>query len=379
MKRMIYADNAATTKLDPLVFEAMRPYFIEEYANPSQPYSFARRVKLALKTAREKISACIGADPEEIYFTSGGTESNNWVIKGITDADSVNRSILTTAFEHHAVLNACHAIEQKGHSVFYLSPNSSGHIEKEDLLQAMASKSVMLVSIMMVNNELGTIQDIAELAKIAHAYGALFHTDAVQAMGHINVNVRDLQLDFLSASAHKFNGPKGIGFLYINKNTVNRNIFSPLHNGGKQESGMRAGTEDVASIVGMAAALEMNCKNLLKNNQHILHLNEELIAGLKVAGVKFRINGKMPKVNNILSLAFAGIEGETILHRLDLMGILVSTGSACDSNKTQVSHVLQAINLPNYIARSTIRISFSKDNTEEEVRDMVQALKKICG
>lgn len=232
-----------------------------------------------------------------------------------------------------------------------------------------------LVSIMMVNNEIGTIQPIKELCYIAHKYKALFHTDAVQALGHIPVDVKTLGVDMLSCSAHKFNGPKGVGFLFIKKGTK----LSAYADGGAQEFGARAGTENVASIVGMAVALEKNCKNLLENDQHILHLNEELISGLKAAGVKFRINGEMPKVNNILSLAFAGIEGETILHRLDLMGILVSTGSACDSKKTQVSHVLQAINLPNDIARSTIRISFSKDNTEEEVRDIVQALKKICG
>ena len=373
MKKNIYADNAATTKLDYGALEAMRPYLLDQYANISQPYSFARQAKQAIREARAQIAACINADPEEIYFTSGGTESDNWAIKGSLEYGD-RRATITSEFEHHAILRACAKIEAFGYPVAYLHPNKDGFITP-DILVATITDHTKLVSIMMVNNEIGTIQPIKELCYIAHKYKALFHTDAVQALGHIPVDVKTLGVDMLSCSAHKFNGPKGVGFLFIKNGTK----LSAYADGGAQEFGARAGTENVASIVGMAVALEKNCKNLLENDQHILHLNEELISGLKAAGVKFRINGEMPKVNNILSLAFAGIEGETILHRLDLMGILVSTGSACDSKKTQVSHVLQAISLPNDIARSTIRISFSKDNTEEEVRDIVQALKKICG
>ena len=256
---MIYADNAATTEMDMDAFEAMRPFLLQQYGNASQPYSFGVESKKALNLARQTIAQCIGADPEEIYFTSGGTESDNWAIKmgGIS-----RKSIVTSPIEHHAVLNSCNYLKNKGVDIFYTSTNNAGEISPKEL-ETIIGMNTGLVSIMFANNEIGTIQNVKELAAATHRYGALFHTDAVQAVGHIDINVHKLDVDMLSASAHKFNGPKGIGFLYIKKGT---NIASYI-NGGSQEFELRAGTENIASIVAMAVALEKNCSQIYKNKK----------------------------------------------------------------------------------------------------------------
>ena len=246
MKNLIYADNAATTQMDVDVFEAMKPYLLHEYGNASQPYSFARQPKKAIQEARETIASCIGALPEEIYFTSGGTESDNWAIKGIAFRNYDHRATITTAFEHHAVLHACEAIEQLGCPVAYMWPDKRGFVSP-DSLERYITDETFLVSVMYANNELGSIQPIKELCKVAHDHGALFHTDAVQAVGHVAINVNDLGVDMLSASAHKFNGAKGVGFLYVRTGTT----LPPYADGGAQEHGLRAGTENVAGIVSM--------------------------------------------------------------------------------------------------------------------------------
>jgi len=372
MKQIIYADNAATTRIDDSVFNAMKRFLLEEYGNPSQPYSLSRVTKKAIKDAREAIASCIGARPDEIYFTSGGTESDNWAIIGSAFCDVKKRAVLTSAFEHHAILHSCAAIEHLGYPVAYMQPTKNGYITPE-ILENYITDSTRLVSVMTANNEIGTIQPIQELAQVSHAHGAFFHTDAVQAIGHIEINVEMLGVDMLSASAHKFNGPKGVGFLYIRKGTP---IVSLL-DGGAQENGFRAGTENVAAIVGMAAALKENIDNLDENISHVRELEAALLTALANAGIEFNRNGMAPILPGLLSLSFPGRSGETILHRMDLMGICISTGSACDSVNTEISHVLQAIQLDKSLAMGTIRISLGKHNTLEEVQKIVAALLKI--
>lgn len=372
MKRLIYADNAATTRLDIDAFEAMKPYLLDEYGNASQPYTFSRAPKKALHEARQMIASCINAEPDEIYFTSGGTESDNWAIKGIAFSAQDRKAIITTEFEHHAVLRACEFVDAMGYPVAYLSPNSNGCITT-DALELVMTPQTLLVSVMMSNNEIGTIQPIKQLAEIAHRNGAFFHTDAVQCVGHIPIDVKNLNVDMLSASAHKFNGPKGIGFLYIKKGIQ----IASLLNGGSQEGGKRAGTENIASIVGMAVALKKNCSELSANAKYISDLENALFYSLAKEGVIFHRNGKGIMVPGNLSLSFPGFEGETLLHRLDLMGIQVSTGSACDSVNTKVSHVLQAIRADEKIALGTIRISLGKENTIDDVAAISKALIKI--
>lgn len=368
----VYADHAATTQLDLDAFEAMKPFLLNEFGNASQPYSFARTARAALKSARATIANCINADPEEVYFTSGGTESDNWAIKSTLLVYGNRRAAITSQIEHHAVLHACHAVERMGFPVAYLPVDTEG-IVQPNILSEYLSDSTKLVSIMFANNEIGTIQPIKELCEMAHSKGALFHTDAVQAVGHIPIDVKELNVDMLSASAHKFNGPKGIGFLYIKKGTN----MVPYADGGAQESGMRAGTENVASIVAMAVALEKNCKRMDSVNARLISLEDRLITSLQGAGLDFIRNGSTDRIPGNISLSFHNSEGEMILHRLDLMGISVSTGSACDSENTQLSHVLAAIHAPEEYAKGTIRISLGHDNTEEEIAHIAASLIKI--
>lgn len=365
---MIYVDNAATTPLDLDSFEAMTPFLLEQYGNASQPYSFAREPRAALKWARETIAECIGAKPEEIYFTSGGTESDNWAIKSA----SLNRPVLTSQIEHHAILNACATMERFGADVRYLPVNSYGTVQTEVLENAMDCKP-QLVSIMLVNNEIGNIEPIASLANIAHKYGALFHTDAVQAVGHIPVDVNSLGVDMLSASAHKFNGPKGIGFIFIKSGTS----LYPFMDGGAQESRKRAGTENIAGIVGMATALKKNCHEMKRNQENLLQIEKEFLNVLANSNLDFVRNGDINHIPGNVSISFRNASGEMLLHRLDLMGICVSTGSACDSKRIQTSHVLKAIHLPDEYARGTIRVSFGKQNTLDEAITIANAIIKI--
>ncbi|MEH2958333.1 cysteine desulfurase family protein [Candidatus Merdisoma sp. JLR.KK006] len=372
MKEYIYADNAATTKLDMDAFEAMKPYLLEEYGNVSQPYSFSRSGKRALKDARETIARCINAEPEEIFFTSGGTESDNWALKGVAFKNKFIGNIVTSEIEHHAILNTCKILNDAGMIIKYLAVTKNAQVEVKELKENLDSDT-KLVTIMFANNEVGSIQQIRELAEAAHNRDVLFHTDAVQAVGHVKIDVKDLNVDMLSASAHKFNGPKGIGFFY-KKNKVQ---IAPYMNGGAQEKGLRAGTENIAFIVAMAYALKKNCEELEQNEKHLFHLEKVLEHGLRENNIVYRRNGAEVHIPGNVNLSFPGYEGEVLLHRLDLMGISVSTGSACDSVNTQISHVLQAMKLDEALARGTIRISFGKNNTVEDVKKIVFALTKI--
>ena len=369
-KDIVYADNAATTKMSAQAVEAMSAFLQEEYANASQPYAFAREPKKALKQARETIAECIGADnPDEIVFTSCGTESDNWVIE---NAVLQNHCIHTSSIEHHAILNSCVFAEKLGAKVENLPVDKTGIVHKESLCNLSKGD---LVSIMFANNEIGTIEPIDQLVQIAHEYGCLFHTDAVQAVGHVPINVKELGVDLLSASAHKFNGPKGIGFLY-RRNGVE---LSPLIYGGSQEKGLRAGTENVAAIVAMAVALKENVSKLERNIRHLKSLENMLLERLSENGATFQRNGAADHIPGNISISFPNADGEAILHRLDFLGICVSTGSACDSKNTQISHVLKAIGLDESLATGTIRISLGKDITEDDITRITDALKKLLG
>ena len=373
-KNIIYADNAATTKLNRAAFEAMVPWLTDDYGNASQPYSLARSPKKALADARAVIARCINASPEEIYFTSGGTESDNWVIKGSAFADHQKRATITSAIEHHAVLRSCEAIERLGYPVAYLDVTTEGVVTPK-ALESIITDNIRLVSVMYVNNEIGTIQPIKLLAEIAHNHGALFHTDAVQAVGHVPVDVQALGVDMLSASAHKFNGPKGIGFLYVRKGVQ----IGRFADGGAQEQGNRAGTENVAGIVGMAVALDNACRIMDSELDRLTELRTMLIDNLIKEKIDFVVNGGNTVYPGTISISFGHFSGEKILHRLDLLGIYVSTGSACDSVYTQISHVIRAIKLPDDYSEGTIRISFGCYNTADDVDAIVTALKKILG
>ena len=372
MEKCIYADNAATTSLDPCVFEAMKPYLIGCYGNASQPYSFSRSARNALKEARRTIAECIGASEEEIYFTSGGTESDNWAIKSVLASQNSCSGVLVSKIEHHAVLNSVECLNRFGIKTGYLDVTDEGIVLPE-MLQKNIEQETKLVSVMLANNEIGTIEPIKELAKIAHNNGSFFHTDAVQAMGHIDVDVKDLDVDMLSASAHKFNGPKGIGFLYVHNGIQ----IAPFMDGGAQESHMRAGTENIPAIVGMATALKINKDELVSFKRKMNELETLLIDRLHSYGLDFVRNGAEKHLPGNISLSFRNSDGEMILHRMDLMGICISTGSACDSKNNQISHVIKAIGVSQDYARGTIRISLGKNNTQEHIEKIALALRKI--
>lgn len=373
MKSHIYADNAATTKLSEKALEAMLPWLTGEYGNASQPYAFSRKPKQALQDSRAIIAECIGAAPEEIYFTSGGTESNNWVIRNANLNNREKSGIITSSIEHHAVLNACKFEEEyRGRKVQLLPVSKDALINPDDLIHTISPEDG-LVSVMLANNEVGTIEPVKHLAEIAHEKGLLFHSDAVQAIGHIPVNVKELGVDFLSSSAHKFNGPKGIGFLYVKKGVTIPSLIS----GGKQESGMRAGTENVAAISGMAAALAENVQEINTVQEKLIELESFLLSSLDSLGVKYVRNGYHNHIPGNISLSFSSLEGEAIMHRMDLMGISISTGSACDSKNTQISHVLKAMGTRDVLARGTVRISLGKYNTIDDVGAIASSLRKI--
>lgn len=373
---VIYADNAATTKLDKDAFEAMRPYLLEEYANPSGAYSFSKNAKRALEEARKTVAECINAEPEQIIFTSGGTESNNHAIKHFTISSDICH-IVTSAIEHHSILNAC---KNSGFEWFMLPVDSYGTVSADELEKVLgrhrsviASCDRTLVTIMTANNEIGKIQPIKELAEITHRYGAIFHTDAVQAIGHIPIDVKAMEIDMLSASAHKFNGPKGVGFLY----SKNQSLQS-YHCGGLQEFGMRAGTENVPAIVGMAVAVKKSIENMERNAKHLGHLSEVFLSVLQNSGVDYILNGHpTDRIPGNINISFKDRSGEGLMHMLDLKGICISTGSACDNVNQQVSHVIKAINVPDNYSEGTIRVTFGRDNTEQEAIDIANALIKI--
>ncbi len=363
----IYADHAATTPLLPEALKAMLPYLREGFGNPSSLYRQGQETRKAVEAARASIGRCIHAKADEIFFTSGGTESDNWAL---TAQHGRGRHIVVSSIEHHAVLNCCKAFEQEGFDVSYLPVTPEGRIEPETLAKALRRDTV-LVSIMLANNEIGTIQDIAALAEIAHQNGSLFHTDAVQAVGHIPVNVRKLGVDMLSASAHKFNGPQGCGFLYVRKGT----LLAPFHLGGQQERGLRAGTENVAGIVGMATALDWHVRHLGEMQRYLTRLEKQLrqLLTQRVPNVVFNGDATHHLPGHI-SVSFPRGDGEAMLHLLDLKGICVSTGAACNSRSTVISHVLRAIGLEHRVAKGTLRISLGMENTSQDIELLADSL-----
>ena len=369
---MIYADNATTTRLSDAAFEKMLPFLKDHYGNASSQHSSGIKAKQAIQHARKQVAAAIGADTSEIIFTSGGSEGNSWVIQGVTQLfGSEQIHIITSSFEHHSVLNVCHAIEGRGCSVTYIPIDGSGRVSVQDIISAIRPNT-KLVSIMLANNEIGTIQPIAELGKVLREKSILFHTDAVQAVGHISVNVKDLQVDFLTASAHKFNGPKGTGFVFCRSDIrLPQMVF-----GGGQEHGYRAGTEDVAGIVALGYALEESVANMPSVKKQLSSLVEKTISGLKsnILGILINCEGS-ERLPGMINVTFPDVDGEAMMHMLDLKGICVSTSSACNSGKDEPSHVLLALGISPEQARSSIRISYGRYNTMQEV-DVI--LSEIC-
>lgn len=363
--RKIYADNAATTAISKTVLEKMLPYFTEVYGNPSSLYQVGGEAKKALENARESIAKNLGAaHANEIYFTSGGSESDNWAIKGVCYALKAKgkKHIITSKIEHHAVLHTCAALEKEGFEVTYLDVYENGIVKPEDVENAIREDTA-LVTIMYANNEIGTIQPVAEIGAICKKHNVLFHTDAVQAAGYVKINVADENIDLLSMTAHKIHGPKGCGCLYIRRG-VRINI---LIEGGAQERGKRAGTENVAGAVGLAAALQEAVDTMDERNKKLTQLRNKLIDSLlKIE--RSRLNGdKEKRLPNNINMCFEGIEGESLLLKLDLNGISASSGSACTSGSLDPSHVLLALGLPHEIAHGSMRLSFSEDITEEDI------------
>ncbi|MBQ6993074.1 MAG: cysteine desulfurase NifS [Lachnospiraceae bacterium] len=371
---MIYLDNAATTKVSEEVYEAMKPYFCELYANPSAIYQFAGRSMKGVNEAREQVASLIGANPNEIYFTAGGSEADNWAIKAVAEANSKKgKHIITSTIEHHAVLHACQYLEKQGYEVTYVGVDENGTINLDELKAAIRPDTI-LISVMAANNEIGTIEPLKEIGAIAREHQILFHTDAVQAYGHIPLNVDECCIDLLSASGHKLHAPKGVGFLYI-RNGVKIGSFMQ---GGAQERSRRAGTLNTAGIVGMGAAAKRAGEQLRENMKKQIALRDYLIERVLTEIPYSRLNGE--RVNRLpgnANFCFRFIEGESLLILLDQKGICASSGSACTSGSLEPSHVLLAIGLPHEIAHGSLRLTLSEETTREELDYTVDELKKI--
>ena len=374
MSKLIYLDNAATTQVKEEVLNEMLPYFRETYSNPSAIYSFAQKGKDAVEKARKQAADLIGAKPEEIYFTAGGSESDNWALKATAEAyGNKGKHIITSKIEHHAILHTCEYLEKQGFEVTYLDVDQDGKISLEDLQNAIREDTI-LISIMTANNEIGTIQPIAEIGHIAHEKGILFHTDAVQAYAHIPINVSEMNIDMLSASGHKFGGPKGIGILYIKKGVK---IRSFIH-GGAQERSRRAGTHNTPGIVGLGAAAALAGEHMEENIKKQEVLRDHLIERVLTEIPHSRLNGhRTDRLPGNANFCFRFIEGESMLILLDQLGICGSSGSACTSGSLDPSHVLLAIGLPHEIAHGSLRLSMSEDTTKEDIDFVVDHLKEI--
>ncbi len=374
MEKVIYLDNAATTKTAPEVVETMLPYFTEYYGNPSSIYSVGAEAKKALNQARETIAETLSASSNEIYFTAGGSEADNWAIKATAEAyASKGKHMITSAIEHHAVLHTCQYLEKNGFEVTYVGVDENGII-KLDELKAAIRPDTILISVMFANNEIGTIQPVKEIGEIAKAHGILFHTDAVQAYGQIPIHVDEYHIDMLSASGHKLNGPKGIGFLYIRKGVKSRSFV----HGGQQERGRRAGTENVPGAVGFAAAAKRAFAKLEERVEQEKKLRDYLIERIEKEIPYCRLNGDREKrLPNNVNFSFQFIEGESLLIMLDMKGICASSGSACTSGSLDPSHVLLAIGLPHEIAHGSLRLTVSEENTMEEMDKVVNEVKAV--
>ena len=374
MSKLIYMDNAATTQVYPEVLNEMLPYFTEHYGNPSAIYSFAGEAKRGVDHAREIVAKAIGAKTEEIYFTGGGSESDNWALKATAEAyANKGKHIITTAIEHHAILHSAQWLEKHGYEVTYVGVDEDGKV-KLDELEAAIRPDTILISVMAANNEIGTIQPLKEIGAIAKKHGVLFHTDAVQAFAHIPIDVDEMNIDMLSASGHKINGPKGIGIMYIRKGVK---IRSFIH-GGAQERQRRAGTHNVPGIVGIGKATEISIANMEKNNEYEIKLRDHLIERVLNEIPYSRLNGhRTDRLPNNANFCFRFIEGESVLILLDQAGICGSSGSACTSGSLDPSHVLLAIGLPHEIAHGSLRLTISEKTTMEDIDYTVDTLKKI--
>ena len=374
MNRIVYADNAATTAVSTQVLEAMLPYYKEVYGNPSSLYAAGQKAKAALDQARADVAACLGADPDEIYFTSCGTESDNWAIKGAARAmkKKGKSHIVTSAFEHHAVLHTCQALEKEGFSVTYLPVHENGIVRVEEL-EAALTEDTGLVTIMYANNEIGTLQPIPQIGKLCREKGIWFHTDAVQAVGQVPIDVKEQNIDMLSLSGHKLHAPKGVGALYIRRGVRIPNLLD----GGAQERGKRGGTENVAQIVGLAAAMKAACATIQERREKLAAMQDKLIDAILQID-RCRLNGdRKQRLPGNVSFCFQGVEGESLLLMLDLKGISASSGSACTSGSLDPSHVLLAIGLPHEVAHGSLRLSFGDYNTMEDIDYIIETLPPI--
>jgi len=370
----VYMDNGATTRVTEPVFEAMKPYFCEVYGNPSSVHSFGRESRHVVEEAREQVAKALNAETREIYFTGCGTESDNWAVRGAAYANiKKGKHIITTAIEHHAILHTCEQLEKEGFEVTYLPVDEFGLVTA-DQLEAAIRPDTTLVSIMMANNEIGTIEPIAELAKVCKAKGVLFHTDAVQAIGSVKIDVKEMGIDMLSLSGHKFHAPKGIGALYVRKGVRLQNLI----NGGAQERGKRAGTENLASIAGLGKAIKIAAANVDKHNEKLSAIRDHMIQRILTEIPYTRLNGHPEqRLPGNVNVCFRFIEGEALLLSLDIKGIAASSGSACTSGSLDPSHVLLAIGLPHEIAHGSLRLSLSEENTMEEADYVVDSLVEI--
>ncbi len=373
-KRRVYLDNAATTCVSDTAFEAMKPFLRGSFGNPSALYAEAREARAAVERAREEIASLIGAAPHEVYFTSCGTESDNWAIKGSMRAQAKAKGrkgrFVTSAFEHPAVLNSARALAGEGFDVAYANVTDGGMVDEASFAQALGN-GADLASIMLANNEVGTIQPIARLGEIAHGAGARFHCDAVQAFAHIPVNVDDLGVDYLSVSGHKFHAPKGVGFLYVREGAP----LEPFMNGGHQEGAMRGGTENVAGIVAMAAAAREACENMASDAARIAALRDELEQRILAEIADTCVNGTAPRVPGTLNVSFAGIDSASLVELLDERGVCAAGGSACSSHEGEPSHVLVAMGLPSERTQSALRFSLSSETTQDDINYTVDVLK----
>ncbi|HIT07514.1 MAG TPA: cysteine desulfurase NifS [Candidatus Merdivicinus faecavium] len=375
MDRFVYLDNSATTKISDRVFQAMVPYLTEHYGNPSSIYAIGREAAMAIEDARKKVAAALNARPEEIYFTGCGSESDNWAIKGVARRLARlqgKKHIITTVFEHHAVLHTCQALEREGFEVTYLPVDKLGFVNPADV-EAAIRPDTAIVSVMYANNEIGTIQPIAEIGAICRAHKVYFHTDAVQAVGNVRIDVKEQNIDMLSLSAHKIHGPKGVGALYIRRGVPIDNFMD----GGAQESGKRAGTENLASIVGLGEAITETYENFEQKTAKMAALRDKLIDGLLKIPCTRLNGGRENRLCTNVNISFGGIEGEGLLLLLDLNGIAASSGSACTSGSLDPSHVLLAIGLEHGIAHGSLRLSLSAETTEEDVDYTLETVPKV--
>ena len=370
----IYMDNAATTRVTEPVFEAMKPYFCEKFGNPMSVHSFGRESRRAVEEARRQVAAALNADSREIYFTGCGTESDNWALRGAAYArGNTRRTLVTTTIEHHAILHTAEQLEKEGFKVVYVPVDEFGIVKLDEMEKAI-TEDVFLVSVMTANNEIGTIQPIEEIARMAHAKGALFHTDAVQAIGSVKIDVKAMGIDLLSLSGHKFHAPKGVGALYM-KNSVH---IERLIRGGAQERTQRAGTENLASIVGLGKAIELATADIDAHNARLIEMRDHMISEILARIPETRLNGDAKRrLPGNVNVSVRYIEGESLLLSLDLKGIAASSGSACTSGALDPSHVLLAIGLPHEIAHGSLRLTMNEENTMEEVDTVVEALVEI--